>query len=82
VPPMIQHFFMGGTAAVFGNATGGRRGAIIGACLNGVLFTVLPVLLWPFTKVVLAEPITYGDPDFCWTGMAVGAVLRWLNLIP
>jgi len=82
VPPMHQHFFMGATAAVFGNATGGRRGAIIGACLNGVLFTILPVLAWPFTHVALAKAITFGDPDFCWTAILTGGALRILGLTP
>ena len=33
IPGVVPHFFTGATAAVFGNSTGGRRGAIIGLSL-------------------------------------------------
>jgi len=41
LPSMIIHFFVGGTAGVFGNATGGRKGAMLGGFLNGLIFTLL-----------------------------------------
>src|SRR2546427_259365 len=44
IPGMVPHFFDGGTAGVFGNATGGRRGAVAGAFVNGLLITFLPAL--------------------------------------
>ncbi|MCX1008513.1 PTS ascorbate transporter subunit IIC, partial [Escherichia coli] len=31
IPGVVPHFFVGAAAGVFGNATGGRRGAILGA---------------------------------------------------
>lgn len=33
IPGMVPHFFCGATAEIFGNSTGGRRGAMIGASL-------------------------------------------------
>lgn len=45
LPGMLTNFFAGGTAGIFGNATGGRRGAIIGGILHGFFITLLPALL-------------------------------------
>jgi PTS system ascorbate-specific IIC component len=81
VPPMIQHFFMGSTAAIFGNATGGRRGAVIGAALNGIIFTTLPVLGWQFTRPLIPEAVGFADPDYNWTSIITGGILRLLGLI-
>ncbi len=40
-----DQFFAGGTAGIFGNAVGGRRGAIIGGIAHGFFITLLPALL-------------------------------------
>jgi len=77
VPPVVQFFFMGGAAGVFGNATGGRKGAILGGALNGILFTILPPFLWQHTKLMVPEPLTITDPDFCWSGIIVGNILKF-----
>lgn len=45
VPGMLTNFFAGGTAGIFGNAVGGRRGAIIGGVVHGLFITLLPALL-------------------------------------
>ncbi len=37
LPGMLTNFFAGGTAGIFGNAVGGRRGAIIGGIAHGFL---------------------------------------------
>lgn len=37
IPGVVPHFFVGAAAGVFGNATGGRRGAILGASLRACL---------------------------------------------
>ena len=37
IPGVVPHFFVGAAAGVFGNATGGRRGAILGAFAQGLL---------------------------------------------
>ncbi|WP_411900548.1 PTS transporter subunit IIC, partial [Salmonella enterica] len=47
LPGVVPHSFTGATAGVFGNATGGRRGAMMAAFANGLLLTLLPVLLLP-----------------------------------
>ncbi len=45
LPGMLTNFFAGGTAGIFGNAVGGRRGAIIGGIFHGFFITLLPTLL-------------------------------------
>ena len=45
LPGMLTNFFAGGTAGIFGNITGGRRGAIIGGVAHGFFITLLPALL-------------------------------------
>jgi PTS system ascorbate-specific IIC component len=44
LPGMIPHFFTGGTAGVFGNATGGR-GAMAGGFVNGLIIALLAAFL-------------------------------------
>lgn len=79
VPPVVEFFFMGGAGGVFGNATGGKRGCILGGAVNGILFTVLPPLVWQHTKLIVTEAVTVTDPDFCWSGIIVGQILKWLG---
>jgi len=45
LPGMLTNFFAGGTAGIFGNVVGGRRGAIIGGIVHGLFITLLPALL-------------------------------------
>jgi PTS system ascorbate-specific IIC component len=71
LPGVVPHFFTGATAGVFGNATGGRRGAMIGAFANGLLITFLPVLLLPVLGAIGFANTTFSDADFgavgsCW----------------
>ncbi|HGQ1235858.1 TPA: PTS transporter subunit IIC, partial [Streptococcus pneumoniae] len=47
LPGVVPHFFCGATAGVIGNASGGVRGATIGAFLQGILISFLPVFLMP-----------------------------------
>lgn len=44
IPLTVACFFDAGPAAIFGNATGGRRGAIIASVLSGVLLIVFNVI--------------------------------------
>ncbi|MGE6031545.1 PTS transporter subunit IIC, partial [Klebsiella pneumoniae] len=47
VPGLVPHFFCGATAGVYGNITGGRRGAVVGAFAHGLLISFLPAILLP-----------------------------------
>jgi ascorbate PTS system EIIC component len=47
LPGMLTNFFAGGTAGIFMNAVGGRRGVLIGGIVHGFFITLLPALLVP-----------------------------------
>lgn len=74
IPGMVPHFFVGGGAGVFGNATGGRRGAVLGAFANGLIITFLPALLLAYLGQLGLANTTFGDSDFAWVGILLGAV--------
>ena len=72
LPGLVPHFFTGGAAGVFGNATGGRRGAVLGAFTNGVIITLLPAFLINALGDLSGENTTFGDADFGWFGLLIG----------
>ncbi|MCZ9308167.1 PTS ascorbate transporter subunit IIC [Corynebacterium uberis] len=73
LPGLVPHFFTGGAAGVFGNATGGRRGAVLGAATNGLIITLLPAFLINALGAFAGENTTFGDADFGWMGLLVSA---------
>lgn len=79
LPGVVPHFFTGATAGVFGNATGGRRGAMIGAFANGLLITFLPVLLLPVLGAIGFANTTFSDADFGVIGIVLGNLARYLS---
>jgi PTS system ascorbate-specific IIC component len=72
LPGMVPHFFTGGGAGVYGNATGGRIGAAIGGFVNGVIITILPAVLLLVLGDFGFANSTFGDADFGWFGTLVG----------
>jgi len=72
----VPHFFTGGAAGVYGNATGGRRGAVAGAFVNGLLITFLPALLVRVLGSFGEENTTFGDADFGWYGLLLGSAAK------
>lgn len=72
LPGLVPHFFTGGAAGVYGNATGGRRGAVAGAFVNGLIVTFLPALLLKVLGDFGSANTTFGDADFGWFGILIG----------
>ncbi len=72
LPGLVPHFFTGGAAGVFGNATGGRRGAIAGGFVNGLLVTFLPAILMGVLGSFGSANTTFGDTDFALVGLVLG----------
>ncbi|HEP1272187.1 TPA: PTS ascorbate transporter subunit IIC [Streptococcus pyogenes] len=72
IPGMVPHFFCGATAGIFGNSTGGRRGAMIGAFANGLLLAFLPAMLLPVLGKLGFSNTTFGDVDFGVLGILLG----------
>ncbi|MFB2874647.1 PTS ascorbate transporter subunit IIC [Aeromonas jandaei] len=77
IPGVVPHFFVGAAAGAFGNATGGRRGAILGAFANGLLLlTILPVFLLPVLGDLGFANTTFSDSDFGVVGILLGLIVR------
>lgn len=51
LPSVIGLFFMGAAAGVFGNAMGGRRGAVISGFLLGFLFQFIVAIAYPLVNL-------------------------------
>lgn len=74
LPSVVPHFFCGATAGVIGNASGGVRGATVGAFLQGVLISYLPIFLMPVLGGLGFEGSTFSDADFGLSGILLGAL--------
>lgn len=76
---IVFHFFCGGLAAIFGNVTGGRRGALAGPFIVGFIMTWLPIVT---TSVLggagLSEYATtfFSDADFNVVSVILGALAQ------
>ena len=64
IPPIITLFFTGGTCGVFGNATGGLKGAILGGLLLGVFVAFGQALTAPMLGSTAPELAQLADPDW------------------
>lgn len=77
VPPMIALFFHAAAAGVFGNATGGIRGAVVAGIITGIIISVGQAVF-----VTLATPTTVSD-FILWGGdtdmFIFGGILRWVT---
>lgn len=72
IPGLVPHFFCGATAGIYGNATGGRKGAALGAFVNGLAITFLPAFLLPVLGQLGFQNTTFGDADFGALGILLG----------
>ncbi|MGO2509970.1 MAG: PTS ascorbate transporter subunit IIC [Vibrio hibernica] len=72
LPGVVPHFFTGATAGVFANATGGRRGAVCGAFVNGLVITFLTFWMLPVLGDLGFADTTFSDSDFAVTGIFLG----------
>lgn len=74
IPGLVPHFFCGATAGIYGNATGGRRGAMIGSFINGLFLAFLPAFLLPVLGQLGFNNTTFGDFDFGVLGILLGKI--------
>ena len=71
IPVAIPYFFIGATAGVFGNATGGWKGCILGGFVTGVLIAIGPALLYPIMELVGLKGTTFPETDFVVLGLSI-----------
>lgn len=81
IPGLVPHFFCGATAGIYGNATGGKRGAVLGSFVNGLGITFLPALLLPVLGNLGFQNTTFGDFDFGVIGILFGKTADALGSI-
>ncbi|QTB23755.1 PTS ascorbate transporter subunit IIC [Lysinibacillus sphaericus] len=81
VPGLVPHFFTGAAAGVFGNATGGRVGAMSGAFANGLLISFIPAILLIFMGDIGYEGTTFGDSDFGVIGIIIINLLKLFGAV-
>ncbi|MEB2282665.1 PTS ascorbate transporter subunit IIC [Lysinibacillus xylanilyticus] len=81
VPGLVPHFFTGAAAGVFGNATGGRRGAMVGAFANGLIISFIPAILLIFMGDIGYEGTTFGDSDFGIVGIIIINILKLFGTV-
>lgn len=74
IPGVVGHFFCGAASGVFGNATGGRRGAILGSAFNSLLMSWLPIAILPLLGNLGLAASTFADTDYLIPGIALGTL--------
>ena len=76
IPAAHICFFSGGTAAIFGNSTGGWRGAIAGSFVVGLLLAFLPLILVPVFQQMGINSSTFPNIDYNIVGSLLHGVLQ------
>lgn len=78
LPGIVSAFFAGGTAGIFGNSTGGWKGAIVGPFIMGIILAIGTGYLIPSTGALATTGSTFGDPFYATAGLAFA---KWVNLM-
>lgn len=81
IPVAVPYFFIGATAGVFGNATGGWKGAVAGSFVVGILIAVGPALIYPIMADIGLTGTSFPETDFNIVGLIVYYVGQFLQSI-
>ena len=79
LPSMLLSYFLGGTAGVFGNATGGWKGALLGGFINGLMFTLLAGTAFAGIRHLDYGNTIFGDADFGLMGNVLAFLRRMIT---
>lgn len=79
IPAAHISFFSGGTAGVFGNSTGGWRGAVLGSFVMGLLLSFLPLLLYPLLAEMGVEGSAFPNVDYNIIGYLLDRLLNFIS---
>lgn len=74
IPGVVGHFFCGAAAGIYGNSTGGRKGAVLGSAVNGLLISWLPIFILPVLGNLKLAASTFADTDYLIPGIILGKV--------
>ncbi|MDD9149953.1 MULTISPECIES: PTS ascorbate transporter subunit IIC [unclassified Sporolactobacillus] len=74
IPGVVGHFFCGAASGIYGNATGGRRGAVIGSAVNSLLISWLPLFILPVLGSLRLAASTFADTDYLFGGIILGNI--------
>lgn len=80
IPAAHICFFSGGTAGVFGNSTGGWRGAVVGSFVIGLLLAFLPTVLYPLYGTLGIEGSTFPNIDYNVMGILLDKILSLFGM--
>ena len=78
-PALIPTFFTGAATAIFGDAHGGVRGAIIGSSVNGFLLIFGQALLLPLVGTYAPIMRILSETDYCVYGPILGFFLKMIG---
>lgn len=78
-PALIPVFFTGAVTAIYGNSTGGRRGAIAGSFINGLILIFGQAFLIQYIGGF--EPVmrVLAETDYAFYGPLFGILFGWLG---
>ena len=79
IPVAVPYFFIGATAGVFGNASGGWKGAIAGGFITGILIAVGPALIYPIMSSIGLTGTSFPETDFVSEGVILNFILGFFN---
>ena len=79
IPVAVPYFFIGATAGVFGNASGGWKGAIVGGFITGILIAIGPALIYPIMSSIGLNGTSFPETDFVSVGLILNFILGFFN---
>lgn len=78
-PALIPVFFTGAITAIFGNATGGRVGAVVGSFVNGLILIFGQALLLPTIGAYESVMRVLAETDYAFFGPILAKILQLFN---
>ena len=81
IPVAVPYFFIGATAGVFGNATGGWKGCVVGSFVVGILIAVGPALIYPIMENIGLTGTSFPETDFNIVGLLIYYIGQLLQSI-
>jgi len=78
LPPFLMLFFLGAVGGVFGNSTGGVKGAIFGGALTGVMLGLGQAIVTPMLSTTAPELAMIADPDWYFFVLILKPIFSWI----